>query len=333
MSFPNSFRAAVPAAKAVLSVRRLRVAFPPVRRWPRSGAVQAVDDLHFDLAAGETLGVLGEPGCGKTSLARALTGLQAIEGGGVVFDGRDLARTPEGWAPVRRRIQMLFSNARDSLDPRLTVAQSIAEPLEVLCPELGDSARAARVLESLESVAGTSLADRKPRDLSDGDCQSACLARALAVRPDVLVCDEPAQALGTPSRTDLLEVIRARQDARGMAVVMCASRPEMLAQLCERVLVMSLGRILEQGEALEMFARPRHPYTRALLAGALQGELPDPLNPPSGCVFRTRCAMADELCARETPYLRRVSESGHAACHYVHGAADEESVGEARTRS
>lgn len=319
-------------ARSVLSVRRLRVEFPP-GRWSRSRPVHAVDDVHFDLAAGETLGVLGEAGCGKTVLARVLAGLQPASGGGVVFDGRDLARSQDGWQPVRRRIQMLFADARDSLDPRLTVAQSIAEPLEALCPELGETERTRRGIDALDQLGAGGIADARPSKLSDAECQSAGLARALVVQPEVLVCDEPESALGAPQREDLLARIRAEQRERGLAVVLAGARPSVLAPLCQRVLVMSLGRILEQGETLEMFARPRHPYTRALLAGTLVGERPDPSSPPSGCVFRMRCAMADELCARETPYLRRVSESGHAACHYVHGAADEESVGEARTRA
>ncbi len=293
--------------------------------------MRAVEDLHFDLAPGETLGVLGESGCGKTALARALAGLQGIGGGGVVLAGRDLAKS--GWSGSRRRIQMLFADPRDSLDPRLAVAQSIAEPLESLCPELGETARATRIADALERCGVPGLAERRPPELTDADCQAVCLARVLAVRPDVLVCDEPERVLGAPQREDLVARIRDVQIERGLAVVMTSARPEVLSALCQRVLVMSLGRVLEQGEVTEMFARPRHPYTRALLATDLQGERPDPSNPPSGCVFRTRCAMADELCSRETPYLRRVSESGHAACHYVHGAADEESVGEARTRA
>lgn len=322
----------MPATRAVLSVRRLRVEFPAAR-WSRGGPAQAVEDVHFDLSPGETLGILGETGCGKTALARALAGLQAVDGGGVVFDGRDLARSQEGWHPVRRRIQMLFADARDSLDPRLTIVQSMAEPLEALCPELGETERLSRAVQWLDRLGVGGIADVRPPKLSDAECQAACLARALAVQPEVLVCDEPGSALGAPQRDDLLACIRQQQRERGLAVVLASSEPAVLAALCQRVLVMSLGRIVEQGEAREMFERPRHPYTRALLAAELAVERPDPSNPPSGCVFRTRCPMADELCGRETPYLRRVSESGHAACHYVHGTADEGTVGEARTRA
>lgn len=330
MISPISFRAPLPASKSVLSVRRLRVSYP-ASRWSRGGPVQAVEDLCFDLAAGETLGILGEPGCGKTTLARALTGLQAIDGGGIVFDGRDLART--GWWPVRRRIQMLFADARDSLDPRMTVSQSLAQPLEVSCPELDAGARKARVSEMLESFAVASLAARTPRDLSDDECRIACLARALAVRPDVLVCDDPVLALGAPRLRNLLAHLEAEQRDRGLAVIMTGTDAGILGSLSGRLLVMSLGCVLEQGDALQTLVRPRHPYTKALLTGALPPDRPDSADPPSGCVFRTRCPMADELCARETPYLRRVSESGHAACHYVSGSADEESVGEVRTRA
>ena len=315
-------------------MRRLRVEFPPPRDWPwaRHGSVQAVEDVHFDLAPGETLGILGEAGCGKTTLARALAGLQAVNTGGIVLGDRDLARTAGGWKPARRRIQMLAADARDSLDPRFTAVQCVLEPLEALRPDLDAAARESLALATLAELSAGELGGRKPPELSDDECRSVCLARALAVDPDVLVCDEPATALGAPAREDLLERLRSRQRERGLAVVFTAAEPQLLAPLCERLLVMSLGRVLEQGAALEMLADPRHPYTRALVGGTLEGENPDPSNPPSGCVFRTRCAMADELCARETPYLRRVSEGGHAACHYVHGTADAESVGEARVR-
>jgi oligopeptide transport system ATP-binding protein len=330
----SSRNLSVPApSRPILSVRRLKVEFSVAGPWPWShrGALRAVDDVHFDLQPGETLGIVGESGCGKSTLARTLVGLQRVTAGGIVFDGRDLARLAEpDWRPLRRDIQMVFQDPLASLDPRMTVAASVAEPLVALRPELDAAARTARVAEMLGRVGLGELGERFPHELSGGQCQRAGIARALVAQPRILVCDEPVSALDAAVQGQILDLLATLRREEGLSMIFITHDLAVVRHLCHRVLVMYLGRVMEQASAAELFAQPRHPYTRALLAavpGAGVGrplpdaELPSPLSPPSGCVFRTRCPMADDLCAREVPYLRRVGERSHAACHYVQGGA------------
>jgi oligopeptide transport system ATP-binding protein len=316
-------------ARPILSVRRLTIDHALAGPWPWShaGLLRAVDDLHFDLHPGEALGIVGESGCGKSTLARALVGLQPANAGGIVLDGRDLARLEEpAWRPHRRDIQMVFQDPLASLDPRMTIAESIEEPLGALCPELDAAARKARVAELLARVGLGELGGRFPHELSGGQCQRAGIARALAVKPRVLVCDEPVSALDTQVQSQVLELLSELQREQNLALIFISHDLAVVQKLCRRVLVMYLGRVMEQSTTAELFARPRHPYTRALLASVpgaepgpmpLEGELPSALDPPSGCVFRTRCPIADELCSREEPHLRKVGEGSFAACHFV----------------
>jgi oligopeptide transport system ATP-binding protein len=319
------------ANRPILSVRRLTIEHHLVGPWPWShpGLLRAVDDLHFDLHAGEALGIVGESGCGKSTLARALVGLQDTAAGGIVLDGQDLARLDaKGWRARRRDIQMVFQDPVASLDPLMTIAESIEEPLRALCPELDAAARQARVTELLQRVGLGELGARYPHELSGAQCQRVGIARALSVKPRVLVCDEPASALDNVVQAQVTELLAELQREQDLALIFISHDLAVVQKLCKRVLVMYLGCVMEQATAEELFKRPRHPYTRALLASVpgaepgrdpvpLEGELPNPLDPPSGCVFRTRCPMADELCARETPHLRKVGEGSYAACHFV----------------
>ncbi len=317
--------------RPILSVRRLTIDHTLAGAWPWSHAalLRAVDDLHFDLYPGEALGIVGESGCGKSTLARALLGLQRTVAGGIVLDGHDLARLEENsWRAHRRDIQMVFQDPVASLDPRMTIAESVEEPLTALCPELDASARTARVTQLLERVGMGELGDRFPHELSGGQCQRAGIARALSVKPRVLICDEPVSALDTAVQAQVLELLAELQREQDLALVFISHDLAVVQRLCRRVLVMYLGRVMEQATAAELFARPRHPYTRALLASVpgaepgrdpmpLEGDVPSALHPPSGCVFRTRCPIADDLCAREEPHLRKVGEGSFAACHFV----------------
>jgi oligopeptide transport system ATP-binding protein len=322
----------------VLSVRRLTVEhpLPATRPWARAGALRAVDDVHFDVHRGQALGIVGESGCGKSTLARALVGLQPVRTGGIVLGGRDLARLDEAqWRPLRREIQMVFQDPLASLDPRFTVRQSVEEPLAELCPELDATARGARVEEWLARVGLEGLGARYPHELSGGQCQRAGIARALAVGPRVLVCDEPVAALDARTQAGVLELLAGLQREQGLAMVFISHDLGIVRRLCQRVLVMYLGRVMEQARTDALFEQPRHPYSRALLASVprlaprgggareapVAGEAPGAAEPPSGCVFRTRCPIADDFCAREVPYLRRVGEHAHAACHYLQAGA------------
>lgn len=317
---------------ALLSVRRLKVHYPLRATWPWQPPqmVRAVDDVHFDLRPGEALGIVGESGCGKSTLARALVGLQPVTGGGIVYQGQDLARAGNaGWQRCRRDIQMVFQDALASLDPGQTIAQALEQPLEFLRPELGRVEREAQVRELMQRVGlDQALLGRHPHQLSGGQCQRVAIARALAPGPRVLVCDEPVASLDPAARDQVLELLARLQRDEGVALVFVAHDLAAVRRLCQRVLVMFLGRIVEQASAADLFERPRHPYSRVLMEAsggvaaervleAEAAELPSPLDPPSGCVYRTRCAMADALCAREVPHLRRAGGSSHAACHYL----------------
>ena len=326
-------------APALLSVRRLKVQYPIAPAWPwqAAGRIQAVDDLHFNLHAGETLGIVGESGCGKSTLARALVGLQRVTAGGIVYRGQDLAPLDDaGWRPYRREIQMIFQDPAASLDPRMTVGEIIAEPLELLCPELEAIERQSRVTQLLNRVGLPEFHGRYPHEISGGQCQRVGIARALIVQPKILICDEPVSALDLSVQAQIITLLSELQREQGLAMIFIAHDLAVVRHLSHRVLVMYLGKVMEQAPAADLFKHPRHPYTRALLASApssvprragaprrtvLEGDLPSPADPPSGCVFRTRCPMADAMCARQAPHLRRVSASGYAACHYLEQSA------------
>lgn len=328
-----------PMSSPLLSVRRLKVYHPLPQPWPWSppGFVRAVDDVHFNLHAGETLGIVGESGCGKSTLARALIGLMPVHSGGIVYGAYDLARlSSEQWRPLRQEIQMVFQDPVASLDPRMTVGESVGEPLRALMPELDGVERARRVVAMLERV-GLSAAhvNRYPHEFSGGQCQRVGIARALIVKPKILICDEPVSSLDVSVQAQIVNLLRDLQRETGLAMIFIAHDLAVVRHLAHRVLVMLLGKIIEQASRDELFEAPRHPYTRALLEAAaahdpqsetpapkpLDGELPSPFSPPSGCVFRTRCPMADDHCAHAVPHLRRMGPSHFAACHFLEGAA------------
>lgn len=331
--------ATVPRPRPVFSVRRLKVHYPLKRGrvWPLfgpSGVIKAVDDVYFDLAPGETVGIVGESGCGKSSLARALVGLEAASGGQISLDG-DIVPLNGGeaaWRPVRRKVQMVFQDPVASFDPRLSLRDSIAEPLIALEPGLDADARRARVDQMIERVGlSGELADRRPHELSGGQCQRGAIARALIVRPQVLICDEAVSALDVSVQRQIVQLLAELQREYGLAILFISHDLAVVRQLCHRVLVMYLGKIMEQGERDIVLETPQHPYTRALLSAVpgrqqddpgaerieLDGELPSPANPPSGCVFRTRCPLVDHVCAQQAPVLRRVPSGGYSACHFA----------------
>ena len=323
----------------LLEVRRLCVRYPLARTWPwqTTGEVRAVEEVNFNLRAGETLGIVGESGCGKSTLARALVGLQPINAGAVQFEGRELSKlSTEDWLPLRRDVQMVFQDPQASLDPRMTIGRIIAEPLEALCPELNADERDARVLAMLERV-GLSPAhiNRYPHEFSGGQCQRVGIARALVVRPKLLICDEPVSALDVSVQAQIINLLSGLQKEYGLAMIFIAHDLAVVRHISHRVLVMYLGRVMEQASRDDLFASPAHPYTKALLSSVpvadpskvsdkkrqvLEGEIPNPSNPPPGCVFATRCPMADEHCSRRAPHVQRMKSGTVVACHYVDAA-------------
>ncbi len=326
----------VAAPPPLLAVRQLRVQLA-VRAggfWRRKVPLRAVEDVNFNLHAGETLGLVGESGYGKSTLARVLVGLQAVTSGAIHFDGRDLVRlTPKAWRPLRREIQLVFQDPLSSLSPRMRVGKAVAEPLKALYPEMRPAERAARAAQMLERVGIPGEYHRRfPHQFSGGQAQRIAIARALVVRPRLLICDEVVSALDVSIQAEILDLLMDLQREFGLAMLFISHDLAVVRHLSHRVMVMYFGRAMEHGPVDQIFNAPRHPYTRALLAAMpgsqaplehriLEGELPSPLTPPQGCAFATRCPMADEQCARRAPHARRFADGGMSACHYAVDAA------------
>jgi oligopeptide transport system ATP-binding protein len=297
----------------------------------RGGTLRALDGVSLDLARGETLGLVGESGCGKSTLARHLLMLERPDSGTVRFRGTDpftlSGRELLDW---RRRVQMVFQDPYDSLNARMTAGEIVAEPWRThrgLYRSARD--RSARVRELLHLVGlRPSDADRHPQEFSGGQRQRLGIARALALDPDVVVCDEPVSALDLSVQAQVLNLLAELQRELGVSYVFISHDLSVVRHVADRVVVMYLGRIVESGTTEEVFERPRHPYTAALMSAApsldrgaakrrivLEGEIPSPLNPPSGCRFRTRCWKATEVCAAEAPPA--VVDGDHRAeCHH-----------------
>jgi len=300
----------------------------------RAGSLRAVVDVDLTLAAGECHGLVGESGCGKSSLGRALLRLTDVTSGRIEFEGRDITHlSARSLRPIRRRMQMIFQDPQASLNPRFTVAQAVAEPLAIhrLAPDR--AARARRVLELLSDVGlDESLADRYPHELSGGQRQRVGVARALAVDPCFIVADEPVSALDVSVQAQLLNLLDGLRSQRELAFLFISHDLRVVRHLCDRVSVMYLGHIVERAPTATLFASPRHPYTRALLralpslepgvpaANRLAGEVPSPLDPPRGCPFHPRCPEKDrpDACFQTPPPLESCGDDQHVAC-YVTG--------------
>ena len=323
-------------APALVEVRDLRTYFPIRRGVLRRtvGAVRAVDGVSFDVRAGETLGLVGESGSGKSTTGRTLLRLEEPTSGRVTFEGQELA-TLGGPAlrRVRRNMQMIFQDPYASLDPRMRIGAAVREPLDVhgvgTPPE-----REARVLGLLERVGlEAAFARRFPHELSGGQRQRVGIARALATRPRFIVADEPISALDVSIQAQIVNLLAELKEELGLTYLFIAHDLSMVRHISDRVAVMYLGKLVETGDHDAVFDRPLHPYTRALVSAIpvadpdaprggvpLQGDVPDPAAPPSGCRFHTRCPFATELCSREEPQARVPfpdDPTHRVACHHV----------------
>lgn len=313
---------------ALLQVEGLVKTFPVQAGLFGRRAVSAVADVSLELDSGEVLGLVGESGSGKTTLARCVLGLTPIDAGRIVFDGVDVASLGRrDRTEFRRRVQPVFQDPFASLDPRWTVGRSVREALDAY--RIGTPAdRDRRVAELLDRVGlRPEVADRHPRQLSGGQRQRVGIAAALASGPDLIVADEPVSALDVSVQAQVLNLFADLQADLGVAVLFVAHDLAVVEHLSQRVAVMYLGRIVEVGEASTLFREPRHPYTRALMDAIphpdpahrlehtpLQGEIPSPLDPPSGCRFHPRCPRAETSCRTAPPELQTISPSHRAAC-------------------
>jgi peptide/nickel transport system ATP-binding protein len=315
-----------PSPEPLLKVQNLVVEYAVGGR-----TIHAVSDVSLEVARGETLGLVGESGCGKSTLGRAVLQLRRSESGRVLFDGEDLtAMHGEALRRMRRRVQLIFQDPIASLNPRRRIGDIVAEPL--IIAGIKDPEQRRKMVSDVLTAVGLDPAlvtGRLPHEFSGGQCQRICIARALVLNPDFIICDEPVSALDVSIRAQILNLLEEMKARYGLTLLFIAHDLAVVKAVSDRVAVMYLGRLCEVGPSEQLFAQPAHPYT-ALLIEAIPvpdpdmrpaeavavGEPPSPIAPPSGCRFRTRCPRADARCAAEVPELRPVAPGQYAACHY-----------------
>ncbi len=320
----------------LLDVEQLRVHYPV--RGSRA-VVHAVDDVSLTLAHGQTLGVVGESGCGKSTLARAILQLVPVTSGTIRWCGTDVRQMSESTRrQLRRDIRIVFQDPLASLNPRMTIGEIVREPLDLFAGETSRAERERAVATMLERVGlSATLIRRYPHEFSGGQCQRINIARALVGGPRLLVCDESVSALDVSIRAQILNLLTSLQRESGVAMLFVSHDLSVVRHISQRVLVMYLGRVMEHGAINDIFTSPRHPYTRALLdaiplpdparerarhRSILQGDLPSPLAPPSGCVFRTRCPIATPKCGIDMPLPSATADGSIVACHYAANHAE-----------
>lgn len=319
----------------LMEVKNLKVHFniKSDKAWPweKAQPLKAVDGIDLTIYEGETLGVVGESGCGKSTLARALLRLVPITEGNVVWLGQDLTDLDKKQMRSKRQeLQMIFQDPLASLDPRMTVGDIIAEPLKTFRPELSKDEVKAEVRNIMDRVGLLpNVINRYPHEFSGGQCQRIGIARALILKPKLVVCDEPVSALDVSIQAQVVNLLKELQAEMGLALVFIAHDLSVVKHISDRVLVMYLGNAVELASKQALYDNPQHPYTKALLSAVpvpdpkiergkkiqlLMGDLPSPINPPSGCVFRTRCPHANESCSEQKPLLTVLSDQHQVAC-------------------
>jgi oligopeptide transport system ATP-binding protein len=320
---------------ALLSVRDLQVHFKlagdsPLP-WAAPRVLKAVDGVSFDIFPGETLGIVGESGCGKSTLARAMLNLIPATSGSIVWQGQQMrGASADVWHAVRKSVQMIFQDPLASLNPRMTVGQIIAEPLRTHFPRMATQEVMQKVRAMMTKVGLTEQQiNRYPHEFSGGQCQRIGIARALVLEPKLVICDEPVSALDVSIQAQIINLLMDLQAQMGLALVFIAHDLAVVRHISQRVMVMYLGRAMELAGKQAIYQHPSHPYTQALLSAIplpdprrernkalqlLQGDLPSPINPPSGCIFRTRCPKAIASCAEQVPRLRALNVDTQVAC-------------------
>ena len=322
-------------AVPLIEVRDLKVHFrvKTGALMSREVVLKAVDGVSFTLARGETLGVVGESGCGKSTLGRAVLQLIAPTAGRVAWLGRPIqGLSAADMRPLRRDMQIVFQDPLAALDPRMTIGEAIGEPLDTFLPSLPKAGRKARVQEMMAKVGlSPQMVNRYPHEFSGGQCQRVGIARAMILNPKLIVCDEPVSALDVSIQAQIINLLIRLQQEFDLSLILISHDLSVVRQISHRVLVLYLGRAMEIAGRDELYATPRHPYTQALISAVpipdpdreankppvrLTGDLPSPFEPPSGCLFRTRCPRATALCAAAPPPEDAVSESHRVFCHH-----------------
>jgi len=322
----------------LLEVKNLKKHFPIKKGFFGNAkvAVKAVDDISFYIRKGETFGLVGESGCGKSTTGRTLIRLYHPTAGEIIFDGVDIANLKESeLMSYRKRIQMIFQDPYASLNTRMTVADIIGEPLDIHGLARG-AARQEKIFSLLETVGlSKDHASRYPHEFSGGQRQRIGIARALAVDPDFIICDEPISALDVSIQAQVVNMLEDLQKERGLTYLFIAHDLSMVKYISDRIGVMYLGKMAEIATSDHLYAEPLHPYAQALLSAIpipdpeimrnsnriiIEGDVPSPINPPSGCTFRTRCPYAKELCSEEIPELMEVKDDHWVACHKVNNS-------------
>lgn len=321
----------------LLQVEHLKQYFPAGGMGKNRKFVKAVDDVSFFVNKGETLGLVGESGCGKTTTGRSILRLYEPTGGKITFDGNVILdvenKVKVDMLPYRQKMQMVFQDPYASLDPRMTVGDIVGEAIDIHKLAANKKERHDRIISMLEKVGlNSEHANRYPHEFSGGQRQRVGIARALAVNPQFIVCDEPISALDVSIQAQVVNMFEELQEQMGLTYLFIAHDLSVVKHISDRIGVMYLGKMVELADSYELVARSLHPYTKSLISAipiadpikaraskriVLQGDVPSPLNPPTGCRFRTRCPYADECCAQREPEWREVEKGHYVACHHV----------------
>ena len=323
--------------ETIMQVENLKVHFDVSSEgdmpWTKRKKLQAVNGVSFELKSGETLGIVGESGCGKSTLARAIISMVPVETGRVLWFGKDLLALQKiEMRKHRREIQMIFQDPLASLNPRMTIGEIIAEPLKTHYPKTSKADIKARVEDVMNKVGLLeNLINRYPHEFSGGQCQRIGIARALILKPKLIICDEPVSALDVSIQAQVINLLMDLQKEMDLTLIFIAHDLSIVKHISTKIMVLYMGNMVELAKSEEIYNHPRHPYTQALISAVpipdplieknkdlilIEGDLPSPINPPSGCVFRTRCKKAQDICSQEKPELKETTSSHEVACHF-----------------